>query len=196
MPLRVSLTLIWALAYAVATAYSGIVMGLFITSAVVIGAISFADKAAWKRWLLVEPRGVLLGLGVGAVTAAATHLLLPVLTAWVPLVARDVAHMRATSGASWALLPAVAVIGLTEELLWRGLWLDGDGPRARRVLVAAGVYALAQAGCLAPSIVGVALSLGILWGAMRVLTKSLVPSMIAHLMWTLTMVYGPFLTSS
>lgn len=196
MKSTVWLSIVWGVGYVIATLYSHIVVGLGLMSLVVLTWLLSRHRETFRSWWKVDVKAIGLGLVVGAVTAGATHGLLPVLTDAVPFIADDVARVRAASGASFVLLPAVALIAVTEEVLWRGLAIDAMPTRwgpVRRAGVATAIYAAAQVGCFAPALVGVALGLGALWSAMRLWTGSLWASVIAHLMWTLTMVYVPLL---
>ncbi len=53
----------------------------------------------------------------------------------------------------------------------------------RGVILAALAYALAHAPLGSPVLVVVALSCGVVWGALRAASASLVPSLLAHLVW-------------
>ncbi len=84
--------------------------------------------------------------------------------------------------ASLALLPVVA----GEELVWRGAVqteLVRRSGRWRGVVLAALAYALAHAPLGSPLLVAAALLCGLTWGTLRVVTGSLVPSLLAHLVW-------------
>jgi membrane protease YdiL (CAAX protease family) len=146
------------------------------------------DGEAARKLLRPRPLLLLVGAGAGASMAAATWLLYPLLTRVAPFVARDTgllyAAFRAPSLAIVAL--ALAPIVLGEELVWRGAvqaaLVRRLGPVAG-VAVAAGAYALAHAPLVSPVLVLVALACGLCWGALRAATGSLVPALIAHLVW-------------
>ena len=70
--------------------------------------------------------------------------------------------------------------------MWRGV-IQGALERrlgARRaVALTAGVYALGQAPLGSPTLVLAALACGLSWGALRAANRSLVPTVVAHLVW-------------
>ncbi|MCK6525681.1 CPBP family glutamic-type intramembrane protease, partial [Myxococcota bacterium] len=80
----------------------------------------------------------------------------------------------------------VALVVLTEELVWRqALWLplrDKLGaPRALAVVTAS--YSLAQLGLGSPALVAVALTCGLGWLGLRILTDRLSAPIAAHLVF-------------
>ena len=84
--------------------------------------------------------------------------------------------------ASLALLPVIT----GEELVWRGLVQTELVRRLGRwtgVVLAALAYALAHAPLGSPLLVAAALLCGMVWGTLRAATASLVPSLLAHLVW-------------
>ncbi len=141
-----------------------------------------------RRTLRPRPSGILAGAAVGGVMAAATYLTYPVLTRLDPIVARDTALLyaafRAPPGAIASI--ALAPIVLGEELVWRGVVqaaiVRRVGPTPG-VALAAGAYALAHAPLGSPVLVLVAAACGLCWGALRAATGSLVPPLVAHLVW-------------
>jgi CAAX protease family protein len=153
-------------------------------------AVLALDRTTSRRSLRPSPSRVLVGAAAGGVMAAATHLSYPLLARLDPFVAHDTALLyaafRAPPGviASLALAPVV----LGEELVWRGVV---QAALVRRVgtwsgaALAAGAYALAHAPLGSPVLVLVALACGLSWGALRAATGSLVPPLVAHLVWDL-----------
>ncbi len=150
-------------------------------------AVLVLDRAA-RRTLRPTPSRILVGAAVGGLMAAATHLSYPVLTRLDPFVARDTALLyaafRAPPGAIASI--ALAPVALGEELVWRGVVQAALGRRvgsAGGVALAACVYALAHAPLGSPILVLVAAACGLSWGALRAATGSLVPPLVAHLVW-------------
>ena len=84
--------------------------------------------------------------------------------------------------ASVAIVPVI----VGEELVWRGVV---QASLVRRlgvwggVTMAAAVYALVHAPLGSSVLVAVAFSCGLAWGTLRATTASLVPSLVAHLLW-------------
>lgn len=150
-------------------------------------AVLVLDRPA-RRTLRPRPSGILAGAAVGGVMAAATYLTYPVLTRLDPFVARDTALLyaafRAPPGAIASI--ALAPIVLGEELVWRGVVQAAIVRRVGPTLgvaLAAGAYALAHAPLGSPVLVLVAAACGLCWGALRAATGSLVPPLVAHLVW-------------
>ncbi|HEX6837988.1 MAG TPA: CPBP family intramembrane glutamic endopeptidase [Polyangia bacterium] len=187
---------VWAAA-AASSARLGIWLGLG-GCAIALGLVAWTlDRARLRVELRPTLRSVVAGTVVGVAMSAATHLLYPPVARAAPFVAGDTARLyaafRATSLPVAALVLVPVVLG--EELVWRGV-VQGAivrraGPRAG-VGLAALVYALAHGPAGAPLLVVVALGCGLVWGALRAATGSLVPSLVAHLVWdTLVLLAWP-----
>jgi membrane protease YdiL (CAAX protease family) len=160
-------------------------------AAVALGvAVLVLDRVAARRLLVPSPRLVLIGASAGSLMAAGTYLLYPVFTRLLPFIATDTASLYASFR---GLTPIVATLALLpvvfgEELVWRGVvqtaLVRRLGPWGG-VTLAALAYALAHAPLRSPVLVVVALSCGMAWGALRVASASLVPTLLAHLVWDL-----------
>ncbi len=157
--------------------------------AVALGLMVLRFDGSHARELLrPSPKLLLLGCAVGAAMAAATYLLYPPTVRALPFLAADTAHLYAAfrgpsrALASAALLPVI----LGEELVWRGVV---QAPLVQRLGVWTGVgvtavaYALAHAPVGSPVLVAAALGCGLAWGALRATTGSLVPTLVAHVLW-------------
>jgi uncharacterized protein len=146
-------------------------------------------------------RLVLVGVAAGAAMAAVTYVVYPALARVLPFVPADMALLysafRAPSPAIAAIALAPLILG--EELVWRGLV---QGAIVRRlgswpgVTLAAAVYALALAPLGVPALIMGALLCGIAWGALRVASGSLVPPLVAHLVWDVAVLIWRPLESS
>lgn len=160
-------------------------------SAVALGvAVLVFDRPAASRLLQPSPRLVLLGAAAGGVMAAVTYLLYPVLARFAPFIATDTARLYAAFRAPSLLVASVALapVVLGEELVWRGAVQAVLVRRLRPwggVALAATTYALAHAPLGSAVLVLVALLCGLFWGALRAATSSLVPTLVAHLVWDL-----------
>ena len=154
------------------------------------GATLVFDWAASRDGLRPTARAVLLGLAAGAVMSLCTYLVYPLALRIAPFIAADTAFLYAAfrvPPAAVASLMLVPVI-LGEELVWRGA-VQGAlvrrfGP-VRGVLLAATLYGLAVAPLGAPILVVVAFACGLAWGTLRQASASLVPPLLAHLLWDL-----------
>ncbi len=166
-------------------------------AALLLGLVIVAlDPGAAGRDLRPTVPLVVAGLAVGSVLAVATYSLYPLVLSVAPSVADDTARLYGAfrvppDVATWlALIPVVT----SEELVWRGTI---QGAIVRRlsptgqagvgaltgVVLAALLYALVHALIGSPVLVLVSFSLGVVWGSLRMLTRSLAPVLAAHLLW-------------
>ena len=120
--------------------------------------------------------------------AVATYLIYPALARLSPLIATDTARLYASFRAlppviaPFALLPVI----IGEELVWRGAVQTEVARRLGEwsgVTLTALTYALAQTPLGSPLLVAVALLCGMAWGTLRAVSGSLVPGLLAHLVW-------------
>jgi membrane protease YdiL (CAAX protease family) len=120
--------------------------------------------------------------------AAATYLLYPLLARLVPFVAIDTARLYGAFRAPSPVIASVAMVPIIvgEELVWRGV-VQASLARClgafRGAAMAAVVYALVHAPLGSPVLVAVAFLCGLAWGTLRAATASLVPALVAHLVW-------------
>lgn len=176
----------------VAAAASTMLLGIWLAiggAAVVLGGAVFVlDNAASRKALRPSPRRLLIGASVGGLMAASTYLLYPVLIGFAPSIVGETANLyagfRAPSiwFASLALVPVI----LGEELVWRGVVQSALARRLgpwRGVALASGTYALAHAPIGSPVLVLAAFACSLAWGALRVATGNLVPTLMAHVVW-------------
>ena len=164
-------------------------------AAIALGAAVWAIDGSRARQLLRPSAGLIAaGVAAGGAMTAVTHLLYPVVARHVPSIAAETAALYAAfRGAS----PGVAAIALApivvgEELVWRGAVQTALADRFGRrdgVFLAALAYALAHAAIGSPLLVMVALLCGIAWGALRAANKSLVPPLVAHLVWDVAVLF-------
>jgi membrane protease YdiL (CAAX protease family) len=179
--------LVW-LAAAASTGWLGIWMAIG-GAAVALGiAVLLFDRPALTTLLKPSLRLVLLGATAGGLMAAATYVIYPVLARVLPFIATDAARLYAAFRAPSAVLASVALgpVIVGEELVWRGVV---QASLVRRlgswggVTLAALAYALAHASLGSPLLMAAALCCGLAWGILRVATASLVPTLVAHLLW-------------
>ncbi|HBL26695.1 MAG TPA: hypothetical protein DD490_07660 [Acidobacteria bacterium] len=151
-------------------------------------AVFLRDPAG--TWALLRPglRPALLGAAAGGAMAGATYLVYPVLVRLLPFLAGDAARLYEvirTPAQPVAVLVLVPVI-LGEELVWRGAVQSACARRlgpAGGVALAAGAYAAVLVPLGSPALVLAALLCGLCWGTLRATTGSLVPPLVAHLVW-------------
>jgi membrane protease YdiL (CAAX protease family) len=144
---------------------------------------------------------VALGLGVGLLMAVLTHVAFATVTPLLPqaLTAAerlfDLLHVGNFTPAARAGL--IVVVATCEEVIFRGglagpsggrddppLHLPGRGESLRVVALAA-VYALTTATLGSWLLVVCAFCCAIVWGLLRVATRSLVAPIVAHVVWDL-----------
>lgn len=158
-------------------------------AAVVLGVvIVLLDRPATTALLRPSPRLGLMGVAAGCLMAAATYLLYPPLARGVPFIAADTARLYQAFRAPSLVVASVALVPVIvgEELVWRGVV---QASLARQlgdpggVALAAVVYALVHAPLGSPVLVAVAFFCGLALGALRATTASLVPALVAHILW-------------
>lgn len=178
---------VWLVAAASARAL-GIWLGLG-GAAVALGvAILMVDRGAALRLLRPSVRLALVGAAAGWSMAGATYLLYPGVARLFPFIPSDMARLYASFRAPPLVPAALALfpVILGEELVWRGVvqtaLMRRLGPWPG-VAVSALAYALAHGPLASPLLVVLALSCGMVWGALRAASASLVPSLLAHLVW-------------
>jgi membrane protease YdiL (CAAX protease family) len=172
--------------------------------ALVTARMSWAERVPGQRqgstW-----QHIMLGVTMGVVTVVATRTGVVIVSVWLPDVLVELVRLQRIAGVHGAVVVCVAIIAVCEEFIWReglqGAWQQRWGPgRAtalRAILAAAAVYGLAQSGPRSLLLVATATGLGTLWGALRWWTGSLLPSLLAHLIWTIaTVVIWPIAPQS
>jgi membrane protease YdiL (CAAX protease family) len=179
--------IVW-LAAAASTGLLGVWLAIGGAAVGLGGAVLVLDRAAARRSLHPSPRLAFIGVCAGCLMTAATYLLYPALARRSPFIATDTARLYASFRAlppviaSLALLPVI----IGEELVWRGVvqteLVRRLGPW-RGVTLSALAYAIAHAPLGSPLLVAMALLCGMVWGTLRVVSGSLVPSLLAHLVW-------------
>lgn len=130
-----------------------------------------------------------VGVAVGSATTLLTYVACAVAFAYVPQLETPVRALYETAGQGPLLmrLGLVVVILSAEELLFRGLWFDVVRTRKNATVAAAvtvGIYVAVVSAEGSWIVSAVAALLGTLWTWMRVRTHSLVPSLVAHAIWT------------
>ncbi len=175
----------WSLGATVA-ARVGVWLGVG-SVAVALGALVLARDPAVRARLRPRTRDVALGAAAAAVMIAATYVLAPLVAgsrAFADELAALYAAFRAAGTAPAVVALAPVVLG--EELAWRGAVQEATERRLGRTgaaLVTALLYALAHAPIGSPLLVVTALGCGLVWGALRALTASLVAPVVCHLLW-------------
>ena len=158
-------------------------------AAIALGlAVLLFDRPASTALLQPSPWLILLGAAAGSVMAGATYLLYPLFARMFPFIVTDTAQLYAAFRAPSLVVASVALVPVIvgEELVWRGVVQASLVERLgswRGVALAAVVYALVHAPLGSPVLVAVAFFCGLAWGTLRATTSSLVPTLVAHLLW-------------
>ncbi|MFW6067220.1 MAG: CPBP family intramembrane glutamic endopeptidase [Myxococcota bacterium] len=167
--------------------------------------------AAWWLWRDVPARrllrstwaGTAAGLLAGVLMVALTHLVFALVAPRVPEVraATEALFRTFEAGGAFGDFPAGPRVGLvllvaaSEEILFRGVLLgDPRGWRGRgahppdglgwtRIALLAAVYGASTLTLGSWVLPVVALACGMLWGALRVVTGSVVPPIVTHGTW-------------
>jgi len=160
-------------------------------AAIILGFLVLARQRHDARdRLRVTPAHLLVGCGAGALMIAATYLLYPVAQHLVPAVVPQAVELYATFGGApgWVAVVLLGLVVLGEELVWRGAVQDALVARlgsTTGVIATTLLYGLAVAPAGLPLLVGIALACGLFWSVLRLHTGSLVPPLVAHLLWNL-----------
>lgn len=160
-------------------------------AAIVLGlAILFFGRPSTTALMRVTPQFFVLGIIAGVAMTAVTHLLYPVFASIFPLIVTDTASLYAAFHAPSLAVVSVVLLPIIigEELVWRGVVQASLVERLgvwRGVILAAAVYAFVHVPLGAPVLVAAAFGCGIAWGTLRAVTQSLVPTLIAHILWDL-----------
>lgn len=145
------------------------------------------------------PSTILIGLLGAAIMLAATYGLFPLVAGRVPPLALETANLYVTfltGRRTISILSFVIPVIVAEELMWRGAfqgWIAQRLPASRLAIIvlAAVGYAIAHLPLGSPLLAGIAFLCGLYWSALRSLTRSVVPSLIAHLAWDLALILVP-----
>ncbi len=145
------------------------------------------------------PSRILIGLLSAAIMLAATYGLFPLIVRSLPALASETGNLyaRFLAGRSTvSILLFVIPVIVAEELMWRGAfqeWIAQRLPASRLVIIvlAAAGYLIAHLPLGSPLLAGIAFLCGLYWSALRSLTRSVVPSLIAHLAWDLALILVP-----
>jgi membrane protease YdiL (CAAX protease family) len=162
-------------------------------SAAILGAISlWAMGAVRGQLLMVQRRHLGLGVASAVFLYAIFWLGKFVLTALYPAAPTEIASVYARREAMppWLIAPLlILVTGPAEEIYWRGLLqrvlVQRIGPMTG-LLLATACYALVHIWTLNTALVLAAFTAGLVWGWVYLVERSLVPVIISHALWSVT----------
>ena len=161
-------------------ALGGVAIGL----GVVVLVVDRQTRATLRPGLTALAVGAL----GGGLMVGATYVLYPWVIHVAPVVGDETERLYDLFRAPPQLLASLAlvVVVVGEELVWRGAvqhaLVRRFGPWSG-VAIAAILYSLAHAPVGSPMLVVAALLCGLMWGALRLVSGSLVPTLVAHLVW-------------
>ena len=156
------------------------------------------ETGFFRRMLTPSIKLVAIGLAAAAVMIVATYGLYPIVAHALPSMAestRDlyVDKLRIPHPTAIVLI-VTGLIVIGEELLWRGIVQEAVAGRIQglwSVPVSAVVYGLSHAPIGSTLLTVVALLCGVYWSTIRQRTQSLLPALIAHLIWDMTILTHP-----
>ncbi|HKO02941.1 MAG TPA: CPBP family intramembrane glutamic endopeptidase, partial [Thermoanaerobaculia bacterium] len=145
-------------------------------------------------------RNVALGIAATAVMLAVTYGIVPIfIRAFPDFFAQTLAMSSMMRGGRTPLRALVYVLPIVvaEEVIWRGAFEEWIGARRYATALTCGiVYAIAHASRGSVLLVLVAFICGVYWSLLREGSRSLAPSLIAHLIWDAAIVLAPLTVSS
>lgn len=167
------------------------VMGPFALSVVLVVATLASSKLV--VWLRPNARAVLSGLGVGVAMTLVTYPAYALLRSLVPEIQVYVGalYLAAHETTLSEALPWTIAIIVAEEVLWRGALLyvlARRVPPALAMFISIATYAAAQFGTGSWIVMLLAVVCGTLWTLQRYFSSSLLSSLLAHLIWTPTVI--------
>ena len=195
---RVAVPVVWAVAMLAARVFNPwipIAVAAIGLSATVLSV----DRQLMRELLRPALRPFVIGVAGAAVMIAATYLLFPLLSEAIPAIGtrtHDLYSLFLTGRPRSSVILFVIPIIVAEEILWRGAFQEWVATRfaSTPFLIAtlsAVTYAVAHAPFGSLLLVAIAFVCGLYWSAMRQISGSLLPSLIAHLAWDLALVLVP-----
>ena len=167
-------------------------------SAAVLCGLILLTRSFDLRVLLPDGRKIAIGVAAAAVMIAGTYAGYAVIARFVPALKSATAALygHLTGGRS-SVAAAFVVTGvvIAEEIIWRGafqslvgLYVSGN---VRQVVITSIVYAASLASFGSPLLVVTGLACGLFWSALRSRTSSVVPPLVAHVIWDVTIALLP-----
>lgn len=180
-------------------AFAGCALGIAV---VVTGAVPKALLQPTRRALAF---GALSGIVMVAVTQAGYRVAAQLWPAVVAETGALVDLLYVVGFPRWARALLIATIASSEELVFRGLLPNSPAtcnrwrPGGREILAFFSLtllYAFTTAPLGSGLLVGCALVCGLIWGVLRLMTRSLVVPILAHLIWDMgVMILWPLPTA-
>ncbi|MEO8877978.1 MAG: CPBP family intramembrane glutamic endopeptidase [Polyangiaceae bacterium] len=160
---------------------------------ILAGIVLFREPAA-RQLLRPNLRLTMIGLGMGSAMVIATYVLFDLFSRVAPeLHPLTIALYGALRAPGFTLIERgvlVSLVAVAEEIVFRGTVLPDREVGLRKAAIAVamnstivGVAHVASGNWLLALVAGLT---AVLWGGLRVWTKSSVPSILTHIMWDLS----------
>lgn len=157
------------------------------------------DRELLQHLFRPAARTLALGLAAAVLMVAATYLSFPLLVRAFPAIGvrtHDLYSMFLTGRLRSSVVLFVIPIVAAEEILWRGAFQEWIATRFSSqpwliVAVTAAVYAIAHAPFGSLLLVIIAFVCALFWSALRAISGSLLPPLMAHLAWDLALILIP-----
>lgn len=162
--------------------------------AVLVALVVVAVRGVPRREAFrLRGRDLALGVAVGVLMTVGTYVAFEAARTLVPDLATHVSRLYRAAGTE---TPVVAlawtlVILTAEELLWRGAWIDVWSARLGATMAAVTsvlAFSLTQLGSGSIIVAVLACTCGAIWTALRMHTGRVGPGLIAHAIWTPTVI--------
>jgi membrane protease YdiL (CAAX protease family) len=149
------------------------------------------DSTQLKRLVVPHRREVCLGMVCGLLMIGLTQLAYPIGKAILPGLSAWVAPLYDTlrqPPGPYRALPILLLVVVAEECVWRGLLIDRlqqRYPSLQVVMISTACYAIPHVCSGSGLLLGVVLICGVIWSSLRIITGSLMVSLLTHLVWDL-----------
>ena len=155
--------------------------------AVLLGVVVIARDPGVRARLRPSWRFVVVGAAAGGCMVAMTYAASPVLDV-APSLEHDIQRLYSAFSAAGTRTAVMALgpVIVGEEVVWRGAVqgaLEHRVSAGAAAVLSAVVYALAHAPIGSPLLALTALACGLVWAALRMVTGSLIPPLVAHALW-------------
>lgn len=162
-------------------------------SAAILGIISLWTMGAVREQLLtIKKRHISLGIASAVILYVIFWLGKGILTSLYAAAPSEIGSLysRREVLSPWLIVPLLLLVtGPAEEIYWRGLLqrvlVQRIGPMSG-LLLAAVCYALVHIWTLNTALVLAAFTAGLIWGWLYLVERSLVPVIISHALWSVT----------
>lgn len=195
--IRLAIPVVWAAGMFASRLDPWLAIG--IAAAILVAAVLATDAA--RVATLLRPTLQLLVIAVLAAAAmiVVTDFSFPAAIRWMPSLrsmSADIYGRFVDRHTTPATLAFVVPLVFVEEILWRGAFQDALPFRSQTVsvLLAAAIYAAAHAPFGSALLAAVAFVCALYWSALRAASGSLVPSLVAHLAWDVTLIIVPLVS--